>query len=213
MATNMIVIDNTVSDPSPHCVRCSEWSDYHGSVGDDDIRDGLLAGDLDPAFRILRERYGNSIYRVCYSILRQDDLADDAMQEAFTKMYRKRRRLAGATSIKAYAAQVAKNTALDMLRIAKRRRSLDREHHGDEPETAVSIESPNLEHAETAALQECLDEIDPPTRQALILFHRDEVPWQDVAATVGVPADTIRMRVTRVLKALKACLERKGIDP
>lgn len=181
---------------------------------DDDIREGLRAGDLDCAFRTLRERHGKGIYRVCYSMLQHRDLADDAMQEAFAKMYRKRRRLAGADSIKAYVLQIAKNTARDMLRKAGRRRTLDLEHQGGEPEVAVTPGlSPSVEPAESAALQECLAAIDPATREALFLLHRDEMPWRDIATAVGVPADTIRMRVARVLKALKECLQRKGIEP
>lgn len=136
------------------------------------------------------------------------------MQEAFAKMYRKRRRLTDADSIKAYALQIAKNTARDMLRKARRRRTLDREHQGGEPEGAVTPgRSPSVEPAENAALQECLDAIEPATRQALFLFHGDEMPWRDIATSVGVPVDTIRMRVARVLKALKECLQSKGIEP
>jgi RNA polymerase sigma-70 factor (ECF subfamily) len=180
---------------------------------DDDIRERLRADDLDCAFRRLRERHGRSIYRACHAVLQQSDLAEEAMQDAFVKMFRKSHRLAGADSIKAYAIEIAKNTARDMLRKAVRRRTLNRKHLGGEPEIAVTPDrAPSVEPAESAALQECLDEIDPATREALFLFH-DKRPWQDIAGVVGLPADTIRMRVTRGLKALKKCLERKGFKP
>jgi RNA polymerase sigma-70 factor, ECF subfamily len=180
---------------------------------DGDIRAALRRRDFDCAFRRLRERHGQGIYRACYGVLGQDDLAYEAMQDTFEKMLRKHRLLAGADSIKAYALQMAKNTARDMLRKAVRRRDLDREHQHVEPEVAVTPDqAPSVEAAVNEALQECLDEIDPVTRKALLL-HQDDMPWQDIARTVGVPADTIRMRVSRVLKILEKCLERKGFKP
>ena len=91
-------------------------------MDDDDIREGLRAGDLDRAFRLLAERYRGLVFRVCYAVLPNRAIAEEAMQETFAKAFRKRRRLASADSVKAYLLRIARNTALDVQRKARRRR-------------------------------------------------------------------------------------------
>lgn len=185
-------------------------------MDDDDIREGLRAGDLDRAFRLLRSRYGGLVYHVCRDVLRNDSLVEDASQEAFAKAYRDRARLAAADSVKAYFSAIARNAALDMLRKARRRRALDHEHEHEQHDGEAFVTprfAPAVEPAESAALRECLEAMDPITRDAFCLHFQDGLPWHDVAIVVDLPIDTIRMRVTRALVPLRHCILAKGVTP
>ena len=181
-------------------------------MDDDDIREGLRAGDADRAFRLLADRYRAAVFRVCYAVIQNRAIAEEAMQETFAKAFRKRRRLASADSVKAYLLRIARNTALDVQRKAQRRRGLDR-HHGDPEAPVVTAPSPGLEVAEVTALLDCLDTLEPATRTALLLHHWEERSWQEIAEVVKLPVDTIRMRAARVLRDLLTCLAGKGVAP
>jgi RNA polymerase sigma-70 factor (ECF subfamily) len=181
-------------------------------VDDDDIREGLRAGDVDRAFRLLGDRYRAPVFRTCYAVLQNRAIAEEALQETFAKAFRKRRRLAAADSLKAYLLRIARNTALDVQRQAQRRRGLDRHHHDGEVGVTAAA-SPGLEPAEATALIDGLDALEPTTRTALLLHHWEERSWQEIADVVGLPVDTIRMRAARVLRDLLACLKGKGVAP
>ena len=179
---------------------------------DEDLRAGLRAGELEHAFRALRDRHGGAVYRACLAIVHNAAIAEEAVQETFAKAFRKRRRLADADSLRAYLLQIAKNTARDVMRTAQRRRTIDRERPTVEVETTTTP-LPGVEAAESAALYDCLELLVPSTRQALFMHHQDATPWQDIATTMGLAIDTIRMRVKRALRDLRECLERKGVTP
>lgn len=179
---------------------------------DDDLREGLRAGDLDRAFRVLRDRHGGALYRACFAIVHNGAIAEEAVQETFAKAFRQRRRLADADSLRAYLLQIAKNTARDLMRTTQRRRAIDRDRPTVEADT-TSTALPGVEAVESAALYDCLELLTPTTRQALFMHHQDATPWQDIAAAVGLAIDTIRMRVKRALRDLRECLEGKGVTP
>lgn len=180
-------------------------------MDDEDIRDGLRAGDLDRAFRLLGDRYQAAVFRACYAVLQNRALAEDALQDSFAKAFVKRRRLAAADSVKAYLLRIARNTSLDVQRKARRRRNLDREHPAHHE--AATPATASVEAVEMTALTDCLDHLEPVTRTALLMHHWDDKPWQEIADHVQLPVDTIRMRATRVLKDLLACLRSKGVAP
>lgn len=195
-------------------VRNGDCREYHGAVEDDDIRDGLRAGDLERAFRTLRERYGRAVYRGCLFVLRDPVAAEDAQQETFVKAFKKRQQLAEAESLVGYLMQMAKHTAIDVQRRDARRRRIDRERNGGEPAAVVAVGDggeADADPAEAQALRECLDELDPTTRQGVVMWHYDELPWQVIAEAVDLPIDTIRMRVTRALAGLRRCIEKKKV--
>lgn len=152
------------------------------------------------------------MYRACFAIVHNAAIAEEAVQETFAKAFRKRRRLADADSLRAYLLQIAKNTARDVMRTAQRRRTIDRERPTVEDD-AVTTPLPGVEAAESVALYDCLELLAPSTRQALFMHHQDATPWQDIATTVGLAIDTIRMRVKRALRELRECLEGKGVTP
>ena len=182
-------------------------------MDDDDIRAGLRAGDVDGAFRALRERHGGPVYRACLARLRDHALAEEAMQDAFVKAFRKRGQLAAAASLRGYLLGIASNTAVDVLRKAQRRARLARANQDlageDAAMTATAVEA---EPAELVALYDCLDHLEPKTRAAVFMHYRDERSWHEIATAIGVPIDTVRMRVRRVLKDLRACMKAKGVS-
>ncbi len=183
---------------------------YTPLVEDADLRRGLAAGDLNPAFRRLREQYGRSIYGVCMQVLRDAALAEEAMQETFARAYRQRSKLASADSLSAYLLKMARNIAIDHHRTRARRATIDRAQRHEAPAPA---EGPTaIEPAVRDALADCLDGLEPTTRLAVIMHHRDDQPWQEIAAIVDLPLDTIRMRAKRALAALVDCLTGKGVE-
>jgi|GEM_PF-3051351 len=180
------------------------------SVEDDDIREGLRSGDLDHAFRVLRTRYGEDVYGVCKAVLRDPLLADDARQDTFGKVFQKRKHVAAADSIAGYLMKMARNVAIDLYRKNARRRQLGQRHADDRAEGIVlPTGAPVVEPAELAALNACMNQLDPTVREALQM-HADGLPWQHIAAAVDLPIDTIRMRVTRCLPGLQACIKGKA---
>lgn len=178
---------------------------------DDDIRAALGRGDLERAFALVRQHHGPQVYTRCFHILGDHAQADDALQEALVVGFRKRAQLAKVDSIRAWMMRVAINKALDALRRNRRQRvKLERQAQLDAAGEGAGVLADGLGAFDRARLDECLAALDPVTRAAVLLRYEDELPWEDIAETVGLPVDTIRMRVQRgALRSLRGCLAGK----
>lgn len=180
---------------------------------DEDIRAALGRGDHDRAFALLRQHHGSAVFTRSFHILGDHAQAEDALQDTLVAAYRKRVHLATVDSIRAWMMRVGTNKALDILRRDRRQRAKLARQLELDPTSDDRVPSPTdaLAGYDRASLDECLATLDPVTRAAFLLRHEDELAWEEISATLGVPVDTIRMRVQRgAVRSLRACLQAKG---
>lgn len=124
--------------------------------------------------------------------------AQEAVQEAFTRALAAPRRLAGLDNPEAWLRRVAVNVARSRHR---RRRLLDTLLRRIGPPPAVVDRSP-----EHLALLAALRDLPEGQRQALALHYLVDLPVDEVAATLGVSAGTVKSRLSRGRQALAALL-------
>ena len=77
----------------------------------------LLAEKEDKAIALLYEHYGDTLYGVAYKVVKDEDLAQDILQESFVKIWKKADSY-DATKAKLFTwlFRIARNTAIDKLR-------------------------------------------------------------------------------------------------
>lgn len=173
-----------------------------------DVEDAELArkaarGDSD-AFGQLIERYGLAARRAARAILRDDDDADDAVQEGMLAAWRAIDRYDPARPFRPWLMRIVVNAALD-----SRRRSRVRQA---EP-IVDSLESGGLSpdrRAEAALLRTRLQAglAGLPERQriALVLFDAEGWGHAEIATTLGVPEGTVRSYVFHARRAMRKAL-------
>ena len=114
--------------------------------------------------------------------------------------------------IRGWLIQIAVRKCFDALRSSKRNLRLQRDViAGDAPEIASLLDELGTTE-ERRALEECLQALDPELAAAVLMRYRDGMSWAQIANAVAMPADAIRMRVTRsALKSLRECLKAKEV--
>lgn len=85
-----------------------------------DVSDTILTkvikkGDKD-AFKEIYERYHVQLYYLAKQYLKDQKLAEDALQDIFLKLWKKRKRLDSSRSINAFLFTMKKNQVLDLIR-------------------------------------------------------------------------------------------------
>ena len=182
---------------------------------DDAIRAALERGDTDAAFRLLAETHGPAVYAMCCRIVRHPRTAEDVMQEVLLSAYRHRRQMRDVVALRAWLMKIATRKSLDALRASRRSEKL--EHAltsvGDPP-PPIDFMAVLTRRESARALERGLASLDPETCAALLLRYREGVSWEGIAETLGVPLDTIRMRVQRGgLKKLREWLDADEAEP
>ena len=159
----------------------AEWAEY-GRRGTAALRHDEVAV-RDDEFAGLVERQARFMFRVAYSLLRNVQDAEDAVQEAFLKLYRGEawRRM---ENEKAFLARTVWRVAQD-----RAPRGMDRMADVAEIEIADGEESPEDWAAggdERALLRQMIARLPEELRQALLLSSVEEMTSGEVAAVMGI---------------------------
>jgi RNA polymerase sigma-70 factor (ECF subfamily) len=142
--------------------------------------------------------------------VRDRDLAEDAVQEAFFSAYRNLARFSG-SSFRAWLTRIAINAGHDMLRRRKRRPADPYPEWEDDAwqPPAPASEGPeqvSLRGQLRAAIARCLEAITVDQRTAIVLFDVEGYDYSEIAALTGVSVGTVKSRIHRGRLALRECL-------
>ena len=94
------------------------------------------AGDAD-AFRVLVERHSHSLFRLAYRLTGNEQDAEDVVQEAFLKSYRRLDQFESRANFGSWLYRIAANCSVDVLR-ARVRRDERPFAHGTEDEEELA---------------------------------------------------------------------------
>ena len=75
----------------------------------------------------------------------------------------------------------------------------------------IASEEENAEHliarlSESGALRRCLEGLEPPRRQAIVLAYVHRLSHGELAGRLGVPLGTVKSWIRRSLISLRECL-------
>jgi len=172
-------------------------------------------GELD-AFNRLILAYQDMAFNVAYRMLADEDLAEDAVQNAFISAYNNLGSFRGG-SFKAWVMRMVTNGCYDELRRQKRRPTTplepineeDEEHDSaawmasGEPSAETKMEQAELEHA----LQHCLEQLPPEFRAVVVLVDVQGLDYSEVSQSVKTPLGTIKSRLARARLKIRECLQ------
>ena len=174
-----------------------------GDPTDRELVERFVGGD-DTAFTGLVRRHERRVYNLAYRMLGREEDARDAAQDAFLNALRKLSSFRGDAAFTTWLHRVTVNTCYDILRKRKREPVLDMV-----PPSAEAGRAPH-DHAEGVAasvdVQHALSQVPEEFRAALVLHDVQDLAYEDVAATLGVPVGTVKSRIHRGRIALAKAL-------
>lgn len=159
------------------------------------------------AFAELYDRTSAKLFGVCLRILKTREMAEEAAQEAYVKIWRNAERYAEQRgSPIAWMAVIARNQAIDRLRaMPAPARPLDARHEPIDP--APTPEAAAVARGEASRLQRCMDAIEARQARALRLTYLEGRTYQQAADALSTPLNTVKTWVRRGLIALRSCLD------
>jgi RNA polymerase sigma-70 factor (ECF subfamily) len=89
--------------------------------------------------------------------------------------------------------QLARNAYIDLLRRAARQTQLDE----NMPDTRISAQTQMEQSAEVRAVLTALQQLPEVDRTVLLMRALDEMPYEEIAETLGIPVVAARVKVHR----------------
>lgn len=145
------------------------------------------------------------MYRTAYSLLGNPQDAEDAVQEAFIRLWQKRDRLPVEEDLAAYCQRLVRNLCIDTMR----RRKLAEANMAAEDAQVADGQSPSqaLEDKEEAALVENVIHTLPENQQRVVELHvMHDRSLSEIEQETGFSAVNVRVLLSRGKKKLKQLL-------
>lgn len=177
----------------------------------------LRAGD-EEAFEELVRLHTPRMLRLARRLLQSEEDARDAVQDAFAASFRSIRNFGSAALLSTWLYRIVVNACLMKLRTRRRKPEEDIEQylprfHGDGHHAEAAVrwaESPEtaVQRRELAALvRQAIDELPDGYRTVLLLRDIEELSTDEVAATLRVTPNAVKIRLHRARQALRTLLD------
>lgn len=164
-------------------------------------------GDTE-AFRVLVERYMDSVTRFAFYIVHSHDSADDIAQNVFVGMWKHRENLDPTRPLKSYLFRAARNSALNEKKYnAVRNAYMEQVQAEQASGSTISFEpSPEGFILSTSAVQQALEQLSDRRRLALRLRLEDEMTHAEIAEVLDLSYEAAKRLVGRALAELQKIL-------
>ncbi len=160
----------------------------------------LLHEQNEKAISLLYENYGDTLYGVAFKVVKNEELAQDVLQESFIKIWKKGNSY-DSTKAKLFTwlFRITRNTAIDKLRSLSSKS--DKEIQIDVSDVYnLGIESIRPEFMD---IRQNLEKIEPKYQIVLDALFFQGMTQQEASDELDIPLGTIKSRLKIGLRELK----------
>jgi len=181
---------------------------------DPDVIEQVLGGQT-ALFELLMRRYNERVYRAARSIVRDDQEAEDVMQQAYVNAFTHLGQFNGSARFSTWLTRIAINEALARVRRQGRYEAFDDELSDVEPFMSRNPSDNPERQAFTGELRGLLewaiDTLPSGMGEVFVLREVEGLSTGEVAQCLGVSEDVVKTRLSRGRAALRRVLmERTG---
>ena len=147
------------------------------------------------SFAILAERYRTKAIRIAYGILHNRADAEDAVQNAFIRIYGSLNRFRGVSRFSSWLYRIVVN---ESLRFRSTRLETDE---------IVEIPTEDADIERIVLVRKCLASLPETYRTVLALRGLEELAYEEIAEILGLPVGTVRSRLHEARRLFAECWE------
>jgi len=160
-------------------------------------------GDM-KAFEALFREYERAVFKDAYLITGSREDAEDILQEVFTSVWRSRHTFdPNKGKLSTWLHRITVNECLKKRRKEKQRPLT---LVGNDLQADKDSRDETLQQLDHENLTEALSTLDARHRAVLVLRYFDDLSYQEIALTLGVPLGTVKSRINHALKMLRVRL-------
>ena len=147
------------------------------------------------------DAYGSDIYRFCLLKVSRKEVAEDIAQEVFMRFWQAIKEGTEFRNARALLYTIARNLVIDWYR-KKKESSLDTLQ-----ELGIDFAGEDVkritEHAEHEEVLRVINDLDEPSKEALMLRFVDGLSPRDIAALSGETPNAVSVRINRAIKKVQ----------
>jgi RNA polymerase sigma-70 factor, ECF subfamily len=190
----------------------------YAQLSDQDVISHARKG-RETAFRELIRRYERPVFSVIYRMVHDRELAEDLAQETFIKVLNALDRYDPKFKFSSWIFKIAHNATLDHLRKKEPETlSLDGSPHASTQDQAEASSFTAVDATETpeqytqskqlgSEIEAAIEQLRPEYRAAIVLWHIEGRPYDEIADIMGLPLGTVKTYIHRGRNELRGMLQ------
>ncbi len=185
------------------------------NVPDEEIVERVRAGNT-ALYEILMRRYNQRLFRIAYSVLRNDSEAEDVMQEAYVRAYQHLEQFAGEAKFSTWLTKIAINEALSRVRRRWRTESFESSLETNlNPMNNVGTnmrdpERQTYDRELRLVLEGAIEALPETYRSVFVLRAVEGLSAAETAACLDIGEEAVKSRLHRARKMLQKNLRERA---
>lgn len=139
----------------------------------------------------------NGMYRLSYSILKNEEDAKDAVQEAIYNAYKNLETLKDKRKFKSWIYKIVANTSFEILRNKKNYIDIEQEN----------ITAEKIDIDTNLTLWKAVQGLEQPYRTTITLFYYEDMSIKEISEITGSKGDAIKKQLSRGRDKIKEVID------
>jgi RNA polymerase sigma factor (sigma-70 family) len=153
----------------------------------------------------------DSLYNFARWLTKNQNDAEDLVQETYLKAFRSFASFAPGTNFRAWMFQILKNTFLGSCSKLERRMTLAMDSEEDLPTTSATPESMLMGRTDIEAVRSAIEQLPVIFREVILLSDVEDAPYREIAEILSIPIGTVMSRLARARKMVRDSLRRTHV--
>lgn len=160
-----------------------------------------LTGDN---FDQIYQSYREGIYHTAYRVCQNETDAQEVVSETFLKAYEHRDQFEGRAAVSTWLYRIAYFTSLDLLKRRQREAAWELDYNSipDDNSPVDNLVEQMAAQQQLQVLRQSMLHLHPEDRAILALRFDQGLPYDEIAAVMDIPANTVGTRIFRAKKLL-----------
>ena len=160
-------------------------------------------------FEYLYNKYKRLMLHKAYEILRDYSLAEDAVSEAFIRVFKNIDSIDNPDSNMSisFLMTIVKNVSLTMI---KKETRWQNEEITDEKESNINIEKSMLDKMAASEIVQIVERLKDDLKSVFLLKYAHEMSHREIANVLGISENNVTVRLHRAKQKLGIMLEKEG---
>lgn len=162
----------------------------------------VINGDAD-AFSEIYDLYKDRIFAFAYTLTKSKEIAEEATQEVFIKLWERRDQINTAYPLTPYIKKITYNYIISFFRKVKLDRQLQQSLYSNMEALRNTNEEELLQKELNKLYRQAIEQLPQQKRMAYTLSREQHLSYEEIALQMGISKNTVRNHMTEAIQFIR----------
>ncbi len=148
-------------------------------------------------FNLLYDRYTDKVYAKCISMLRDQELAEDATQEIFVKILLSLSKFSGKSKFSTWLYSITYNYCIDQIRKVKKENTVTVNDFSRIDQIDDDMYDSEIQETNVFRLKEVMERLSAEDKSILMMKYQDDLSIRDICNILDKTESAVKMKILR----------------